>query len=356
MIVMVRDGSQRQPDAEAGAAAPPAADGPEPQPELDEPRLADPQLGDLSKRDYGAITVRAMKSALAGNVTNLAAAVAYNAFLAIPSALLVAFGAFSLLAGPSAIHTIMSHLSTVMPKSAVTLLGQSLTRATQARGGGLIMILVGVVLALWSLSGAMQTVMWATNLAYQRDETRNFVKKRLIALVMIICSVVSFVLVFCLLILGPHMTTWVGAAVGNTTAVTWVWWIAQWPILIIGLSMTFAITLYLAPNVVPPTWKLITPGAVFALIVWLLASAAFAFYTSQFASYNKAWGSLAAVIIMLIWLWLSALALLLGAEINAETERSRQLRQRRPAQRRVGRSEEFSSPERHPRPESPRRV
>jgi membrane protein len=306
-----------------------------PQPEQREPRLVDPDLGDLSKRDYLAIMVRGIKSALADNVTNLASAVAYNAFLAIPSALLVALGAFSLLAGPSAVNTIMTHLSTVMPKSAVSLLGSSLTRTTQAHSGGLAMIIVGVALALWSLSGAMQTVMWATNMAYERDETRNFVKKRLIALVMILCAVVSFALVFCLLILGPHMTTWVGAAIGNTTLVTWGWWIAQWPILIFGLLTAFAVTLYLAPNVSPPTWRFISPGAIFAVIVWLAASGLFALYTSQFASYNKTWGSLAAVIIMLTWLWLSALALLRGAEINAEAQRSRELRQGKPAHNRI---------------------
>src|SRR6185437_9100611 len=172
---------------------------PTPQPEHHEPRLADPGLRDLSKRDYFAVMVRGVKSALNDNVTNLASAVAYNAFLAIPSALLVALGGFSLLAGPSAVHTIMQHLSSVMPKSAVSLLGSSLTRTTQAHNGGIVMIVVGLVLALWSLSGAMQTVMWATNLAYERDETRNFAKKRLVALVMIIAGVVAFALVFCLL-------------------------------------------------------------------------------------------------------------------------------------------------------------
>ena len=193
---------------------------PAPQPEHHEPRLADPGLRDLSKRDYFAVIVRGVKSALNDNVTNLASAVAYNAFLAIPSALLVALGGFSLLAGPSAVHTIMQHLSSVMPKSAVALLGSSLTRTTQAHNGGVIMIVVGLVLALWSLSGAVQTVMWATNLAYERDETRNFAKKRLVALVMIIAGVVACALVFCLLVLGPHMTQWVGSAVGNTTVVT----------------------------------------------------------------------------------------------------------------------------------------
>jgi membrane protein len=310
-------------------------EGPTPQPELREPQLSDPGLTDLSTRDYFAVMVRGVKSALADNVTNLASAVAYNAFLAIPSALLVALGGFSLLAGPSAVQTIMSHLSSVMPKSAVSLLGSSLTRTTQAHSGGVAMIVIGLVLALWSLSGAMQTVMWAMNMAYQRDETRNFVKKRLVAVAMIIAIVVAFALVFCLLVLGPHMTDWVGSAIGNQTVVTWVWWIGQWPILIIGLLTAFAIVLYLAPNVSPPTWQFISPGAVFAVIVWLIASALFALYTSQFASYNKTWGSLSAVIVMLTWLWLSALALLLGAEINAEAERSRELRRGEPASEQI---------------------
>jgi membrane protein len=308
---------------------------PSPQPEVCEPRLADPGLSDLSRRDYFAVIVRGVRSALNDNVTNLASAVAYNAFLAIPSALLVALGGFSLLAGPSAVGSIMDHLSTVMPKSAVKLLGESLTRTTQAHNGGVAMIVIGLVLALWSLSGAMQTVMWATNMAYERDETRNFAKKRLVALAMIISCVVAFALVFCLLVLGPQMTGWVGSAVGNTTLVTYAWWIGQWPILLVGLLTAFAIVLFLAPNVSPPKWQFISPGAVFAVVVWLIASALFALYTSHFSSYNKTWGSLSAVIVMLTWLWLSALALLLGAEINAEAERSRELRKGEPASEQI---------------------
>src|SRR3954447_9650239 len=141
-------------------------DAPTPQPEREEPRLHDPDLGELSKRDYLAIMVRGAKEALDDNVTNLAAAVAYYIFLSIPSALLVAVGAFSLFAGPNAINTIVDHLSTVMPKSAVNLLADSLTRTIQAQSGGLIMICVGLALAFWTLSGAMQTVMWALNAAY----------------------------------------------------------------------------------------------------------------------------------------------------------------------------------------------
>ena len=281
------------------------------------------ELTDLPARAYFGIVYRGIRSAFANNVTNHAAAVAYYGFLAIPSALLVAVGAFSVFAGPSAVNAILDHLSTVMPKSAVDLLGQSLTRTTQAQSGGLVMIGVGILLALWTLSGAVQTVMWALNAAYECEETRGFFKKRLIALALIACVGTSVVLVFLLLILGPHVSTWVGSGFGDTAVVTWVWWTAEWPILLIGLLTMFAIVLYLAPSIVLPKWQLITPGAVFAVAVWLAASGLFAVYTSNFASYNKAWGSLAAVIIMLTWLWISALALLVGGEINAELERCR---------------------------------
>jgi len=287
-------------------------------------------LRDLSARDYVGVVYRGIKRALADNVTNLAAAVAYYAFLAIPSALLVAVGAFSVFAGPDAINNILDHLSPVMPASAVNLIGDTLTRTTQAQSGGLVMIVVGFLLALWTLSGAMQTVMWALTAAYERDETRGFVKKRLIAVTLIFCVVVSFALVFVLLVLGPDASRWVGSAVGNTTLVRWVWWTAEWPILLVGLMTMFAIVLYLAPNVVPRKWQFITPGAVFAVVVWLVASGLFAVYTSNFSTYNKAWGSLAAVIIMLTWLWVSALALLVGGEINAEVQRCRALNPPRP--------------------------
>jgi membrane protein len=309
-------------DEDAGSAA--AAFGRE----HDQDDASAGELADLAVRDYFGVVYRGIRSALADNVTNLAAAVAYYAFLAIPSALLVAVGAFSVFAGPGAVDTILDHLSTVMPKNAVDLLGESLTRTTRAQSGGLIMIGVGIALALWTLSGAMQTVMWALNAAYQRDETRGFVKRRLVAVTLIFCVVMSFALVFVLLILGPHASTWVGSALGDTTLVKWVWWTAQWPILLLGLMTMFAIVLYLGPNVVPPKWQFITPGAIFAVAVWLIASGLFAVYTSNFASYNKAWGSLAAVIVMLTWLWISALALLVGGEINAELQRCRRLNPR----------------------------
>ena len=298
-----------------------------PQPEQDEPNVADPSLGDLSKRDYAAVFVRAAKKSIKDHIPNLAAALAYYAFLAIPSLLLVSVGAFGLVADKDAVGKLVDRLDTVAPPEALTLVRQSLERITQGQASsGITMIVVGSILALWTLTGSMQTLMWALNSAYDREETRGFVKQRLTALMMVILMLIAFVLAFGLLVLGPHVSGWLGSAIDLETLVKWLWWTAQWPILILGLLAVFATVLYLGPNVDHPRWSFLTLGTVTSVLVWLLASGAFAVFVGQVGSYNKAWGSLAAVIIMLTWLWISGLALLFGAEVNAESERSRELR------------------------------
>jgi membrane protein len=305
---------------------------PEPQPEHDEPRLEDPQPQDLSRRDYFAVVVRAAKQANADHVTNLAAALAYYAFLAIPATLLIAAGLFGLIAGPHAVTTLIDKLHGIVPAQATSLLEGSLRNLTQKQGTSVTLVVVGGVLALWSLSGAMQNVMWALNAAYDREETRGFVRRRLVAGGMAVFALMASALVLGLLVLGPHLSRWIGSAVGQKTLVEWIWWAAQWPVLIFGLLLAFGVIYYLGPNVQHPRWQFVSIGSVFAVVVWLVASGAFAFYASKFGSYNKTWGSLAAVVVMLTWLWLSAVALLLGAEINAEAERSRELRRGEPAE------------------------
>jgi len=303
-----------------------------PLPERDEPRLAEPDVRDLSKRDYFAILKRAGKSALDDHITNLAAALAYYAFLAIPAALLIAVGVFNLVADDDLIRRMIGRLQGVAPAEALTLVRQTMERVTESSSSsGITMVVIGLVLALWTVTGAMDTLMWALNSAYGREETRGFVKRRITALLMVILLLVAFVLAFGLLVLGPHVSGWIGDAVGLEAVVKLLWWTAQWPILILGLLGAFATVLYLGPNVEHPRWSFLTVGTAIAVVVWLVASGAFALYVSQFGSYNKAWGSLAAVIIMLTWLWISGLALLFGAEVNAETERSRELRRGEPA-------------------------
>jgi membrane protein len=303
-----------------------------PQPERDEPRLRDPRLRDLSFRDWRAILVRGVKEARADSVTDIAAALSYYAFLAIPAVLLIAVGVFARTAGPGTIESMLDRLDELVPAEAIELIRDSLTLVIENESGGGVLILVGFLLAVWTASGAMNALMRGLNRVYGRRETRSFARQRLTALGMLVCLLLAFALSFGLLVLGPILSDWLGGVLDLEDVFGWLWWTLQWPILVLGLLSAFAGVLYLGPNVAHPRWRFLTPGALVAVAVWLAASGLFAVYVSLFGSYNKAWGSLGAVIVMLTWLWLSALALLLGAEINAEAERSRELRQGRPAE------------------------
>jgi membrane protein len=302
-------------------------DEPRPQPERREPPVPDPRLRDLTFADWRAILVRAGKEFMDDNAMMLASALAYSSFFAIPSVLLVVVGAFTLIAGPATITSLMHHFSHVMPSQAAGLLGSSLHRLDAHPAQSIAMVAVGAVLAVWSTTGAMTSFMTAINLAYDQKDGRSFLRKRLVAVKMTAAIGVAFLLVAVFLMFGPPIEHLIASHVGAASgAVGWVWWIAQWPILVFGLLAAFATLLYLGPDIDRPRWQFFTPGSAVATLLWLAASGAFAVYTATFASYNKTWGTLSAVIVMLTWLWISAMALLLGAEINSEAERSRRLR------------------------------
>ena len=129
-----------------------------------------------------------------------------------------------------------------------------------------------------------------------------------------------------MLVLAPYMAGWVGEMSGYPGAVSWLWWTLQWPILLLVLLAAFGGILYLGPDVDHPRFQFITPGALSAAVLWIVGSALFGLYASKFSSYNKTWGSLAGVIITLTWLWLCSVAILFAAEVNAELERTREIR------------------------------
>jgi membrane protein len=267
------------------------------------------------------ILVRAGKDALDDDVPMVAQALAYSLFLAIPASLLVVLGLFSLFADASTIESLIDRARTVMPAEAATLLQDSLRRTSESSSSGIAMTAIGLALALWTTTSAATTLMKGLTVTYDRNDERKFVRKRLVALAIVLALVVGMGLVLLLLILGPHLQRWIGDASGLPTLTAWLWWGAQWPILIGGLLVAFGIVLYLGPHVDQPEWKWITPGAVAALVIWVLASVGLAFYSAHFGSYEKTWGTLSAVVVTLLWLWLSSAALLFGAEINAETRR-----------------------------------
>jgi membrane protein len=183
-----------------------------------------------------------------------------------------------------------------------------------------LLIVVGTLLALWSLTGAMSAFMTAISAAYGVRDPRSFFRRRWIAFELVLCFLLAVVVAGGLLVLGPTLSGWLGRETDHESLVSWIWWAAQWPLLIGALLAVLTVMLWLAPVHRPP-WRGLLPGALLATAIWIVSSGGFALFTAHFDTYNKTWGSLSAVIVTLVWLWLTALALLLGAELNAEAAR-----------------------------------
>ena len=284
------------------------------------------RLRDVPLREWVSILVRAARESLDDNVPMMASALAYSAFFAIPSALLLVLGVFTLVADESTIQSLVDRLTEIAPSDAATLFGESLERVSQRPSTGVLLTALGFVLAAWSMTSAMGTAMTALNVAYDREDSRGFVRKRLTALAMAAAVGAAALLAGALLVMGPHLRSWLGSALDARTTVAALWWVLQWPILVGAMLFAFAVVLYVAPDVDHRRWQLVTPGSVVAVVVWLVVSSLFSVYTASFGSYDKTWGTLSAVIVTLTWLWLAGVSLLFGGELNAVTERSTESR------------------------------
>jgi membrane protein len=268
---------------------------------------------------YPGIVVAGVRSGLLHNVMALAAAIAYNAFLAVPASLMVALGVFTLVERPEDVGTLINNFDNVLPAEAQTLLNDTLRRLAESQDGGPL-VLVGLAIALWSVSGALTTMMWALTMAATgRRDQRSFVRKRLVALALLGCVLLGALALLVLQVFGPTIARESGHDVG------WLFDLLRWPVLVGVLFLVTTAVMTLAPDdEVDRTWSTLLPGSAFTVVVGLVASEGFAIYVSRFGSYNKAWGSLSGVIVLLVWLWLSGLAILLGGEINAEAARRRE--------------------------------
>jgi membrane protein len=277
-------------------------------------------MRDLELREWWQIAVAAARSALDNHVPLLASALAYSTFFAIPSLLLVVVGIFTLTTSPGAIDSLLSALKGAIPGQALDLFSSSLKQLNSRAQTSVLLIVGGTVLALWSLTGAMSAFMTAVSASYGVRDPRSFLRRRWIAFKLVLCFLLALVVIGTLVVFGPTLSGWLGRATGHESLVSWIWWAAQWPLLIGALLTIITVMLWLAP-VQRPSWRGLLPGALLATALWIVSSGGFAFFTATFDNYNKTWGSLSAVIVTLVWLWLTALALLLGAELNAEAAR-----------------------------------
>ncbi|MDN5805421.1 MAG: YihY/virulence factor BrkB family protein, partial [Microlunatus sp.] len=285
-----------------GPDAPPGAEAERPQ--------------EIPKRGWLQIAKRGWAEAQADQVPLLAAGVAFFGFLALFPTLLALVFLYGLIADPSTIAAQIDTLGGALPAEVKDLIVNQLTQQQQQASTGLTVgAALSLAVALWSASGGVTKLVTAVNAAYDESEDRSFVKKRGLALALTLGAIVFMIILIALVAVLPIVFSFFEGG-----PLRWLVQVARW-VLIAGLVMVALAVLYrLAPDRDAPKLRWVSPGAVLATALWLLASFGFSIYVSTFASYAKTYGAIAGIVIVLLWLWLSAYAVLLGAEINAETE------------------------------------
>ncbi|MCW2990000.1 MAG: YihY/virulence factor BrkB family protein [Solirubrobacterales bacterium] len=277
---------------------------------------------DLREDDWKAALKRTFKGISGDNLTDWAAALTYYGVQAMFPALLALISIVGLL-GRSTTDSLIGNVRAAAPGPARDIVVPAIQNLQSNSGAAGIMLIVGIVIALFSASSYIGAFARASNAIYEMPEGRPVWKLRPqqmgIAFVMIVLLALSALAV----VVTGGLARQVGKVVGlGDTAVT-VWDIAKWPVLLLVVSFMFAFLYWAAPNVKQPKFRWLSPGGILAVVVWMIASAAFALYVANFASYNKTYGSLGGVIAFLVWLWLTNLAMLLGAEMNAELARGK---------------------------------
>jgi membrane protein len=286
----------------------------------------------LPRRAWGGVLKRTFAEFTDDNLTDWAAALTYYGIVAMFPALIAVVSIVGLI-GDSATKPLLDNLGSFAPGPAHQILSNALDGLTQSRGSAGILFVVGLAGALWSASGYIGAFIRASNQIWDVEEGRPIWRilplRLLVTIVMVVLLAFSAIAV---VVTGP-LADRVGKLLGIGGAAVTTWDIAKWPILVLVVSVMFSILYYASPNVRQPGFRWVTPGGIVAVIAWMGVSAAFGVYVANFGSYNKTYGSLGAIIIFLVWLWLSNVAILFGAELNAEIVRGRQIEAGQPAER-----------------------
>jgi len=278
---------------------------------------------DVSGRGWITTLKRTVKEFRADNLTDWAAALTYYGVLALFPALIFLTSILGLV-GKSATQPLIDNLTRLAPTSAQKIVNGALENLQNGRGAAGVAFVIGLVLALWSASGYIGAFIRASNAIYEVGEGRPFYKLR--PMQMGITFVMTLLLVIgalAVVISGPVLDS-VASVVGLGGTAKSIFSVAKWPILALVAMLMFSVLYYAAPNVRQRGFKWITPGSVLAVVIWVIASVAFALYTKHFPN-NKTYGTFGGVIFFLTWLWISNIAVLLGQELNAELERQREL-------------------------------
>jgi membrane protein len=278
---------------------------------------------------------RTVKEYRRDNITDWAAALTYYAVLSLFPALLVLVALLGVVGQyPETTNALLQIVRRVGPASAVQTFRGPVEGVVANKGGAGALLGVGLVAALWSASGYVGAFMRASNVIYGVRE-RRFWKQRPLQLSITLLMVFLLTVAAVAIVLTGPLATAVGGVLGLSDLAITIWSLAKWPVLAILVMAIVSVLYYLSPNVRQREFRMVTPGAILAVVVWVLASLAFAFYVANFGSYNATYGALGAIVVFLVWLYISNNALLLGVEFNAEVERARELKAGLPAEERL---------------------
>jgi membrane protein len=281
---------------------------------------------DLSKRSWLGTLKRTGKEFSRDNGTDWAAALTYYAVLSLFPAIIALISILGLVVDPATITRVITDVvSSLGPQSATDTFKGPIEQISSNRSGALLGLIFGIAVALWTASGYVGAFMRASNVIYGREEGRPFYILRPLQLVVTLVLVLMAALVVLSLIVTGPVASAIGGAVGLGDAAVTAWNIAKWPVMLVVVMVMLAILYWPSPNAKQAGFRWVSPGSILAVAVWIVASGAFAFYVANFGSYNKTYGALGGVICFLVWMWITNVAVVLGAELNAETERAREI-------------------------------
>jgi membrane protein len=289
----------------------------------------DLELRALSDSSWRGALRRTIKEYRKDNLSDWAAALTYRGVLTLAPAALVLVSMLGFL-GPSPTQTLLDNVGELAPGGVRSVLQQIIDNV-QNRGSAGLAAVLGLVIALWSASGYIAAFMRASNAIYEVGEGRPIWKTVPVRIGVTVAMVILVLLSAVIVVFSGPVADHVGHALGVGHTGLLIWSIAKWPILIVLVSLMLAILYYAAPNVKQPGVQWVSPGGLLAVLLWIAVSALFAVYVANFGSYNKTYGSLASVIIFLVWLWLTNVSILLGAEFNAELQHARAIQAGQPA-------------------------